>query len=331
MIPSDEPLKRRGRGKARPKAPPAPPSFIVPAVPAWAQPRGAVERLEDAALMAGAALQSLDQVVRAEPEWAGVWRQRLALRCAVSAVKLAGRQEDEADLRDAWCLTKPGDDPGPAGNIYGVWKRLPARAPALSTKTLQEIAALLSIRWSEALASLPGWLDDLVQEGRPAPFVATALVTRLYAERPDAELLGWWCADMALAQVLRWPLAVPLLMAERHGQAFRSIGGRGRVRPGEPAFERAVLAAIALAAAEACRQAADVSRRAEKLAAVTPILRAKGAGDALRMLLDDDAVSGTLTTPKLTRWATRRLFERLSELGAVRELSGRTAFRLYGL
>lgn len=331
MIPAEEtapPKKTRSRRK--PAAMPAP-APAVPMVPAWALARGNVETTEDVALRTGAALTALDQVVRADHYWSGVWRQRLALGAAVSAVRLAGRGEDEAALRDAWCLRRPGDELGPVGDIYAAWKRLGLREPALGGKALQEVAALMSIRWSDALGDIPGWLDDLLQEGRPAPFVASALVGRIHSQRPDAEMLGWWCADMALAQAMRWPRAVPLLMAQRHGAAFRSIGGRGRVRPGEPAFERAVLAALVLAAAEACRLGGDLQRRAEKLAAVTPLLRAKGAGDALRLLLDDDAVSGTLATPRLTRWASRRLFERLSELDAVRELSGRTTFRLYGL
>ncbi|MCB1547591.1 MAG: DUF1403 family protein, partial [Hyphomicrobiaceae bacterium] len=60
-------------------------------------------------------------------------------------------------------------------------------------------------------------------------------------------------------------------------------------------------------------------------------LRSKAAGDVIDRLLGDDAVSGALTTKALSRWASRRLFDRLAELGAVRELSGRATFRIYGL
>jgi hypothetical protein len=51
----------------------------------------------------------------------------------------------------------------------------------------------------------------------------------------------------------------------------------------------------------------------------------------IELLLNDDAVSGTLRTEHLTRWGSRRLFERLLDFNAVRELSGRPNFKLFGL
>lgn len=148
----------------------------------------------------------------------------------------------------------------------------------------------------------------------------------------DAELFAWRLADLVLAQNLRWPRPLPLLMAHVFGPAFRSkpAGGK-RIRPGEKGFERAVCLALAQAAADACRLAAELSRRAKRLIAVAPKLRAKGAGDVIRRLLDDGALSGSLTTKRLSRFAARRLFERLQKLEAVRELTGRASFRLFGL
>jgi Protein of unknown function (DUF1403) len=165
----------------------------------------------------------------------------------------------------------------------------------------------------------------------PAPFAVATILAEVFASRPDAELLAFWLADLVLARQLRWPGPVPLLVGQIHTDVFRRPNGRGRIAPGSEEFDRAVCLALAKAAAEACRLAADIARRATRLAAAAPKLRAKGAADAIQMLLDEDAVSGALTTATLSRWGSRRLFERLVALEAARELTGRSTFRLYGL
>ncbi|MCA0274408.1 MAG: DUF1403 family protein [Proteobacteria bacterium] len=306
------------------------PAFVPPVLSGWANPRGPVTDVAEAAFLAGAAVGALDQLVRAQPAWAGAWRQRLALKCAASACRLLGRSEDEADLRDAWYLRKASDDPSPAGNVYRAFRQQAARPTALDADSLAQAVEGLGLRKDDRFANLPVELDELVRTGRPAPFAAAEMAQRVVEAAPDAEPLAWWVADMTLAAKLRWPRPVPLLMAQAFGPAFRAASG-SRIRPGEDGFAGALCLGLAQGAAEACRTAGEVARRAERLEAVTPKLRAKGAGDAIKRLLEDDAVPGTLTTARLSRFAARRLFERLDMFEAVRELSGRSSFRLYGL
>ncbi|TIP26461.1 MAG: DUF1403 family protein [Mesorhizobium sp.] len=309
---------------ASPKAPPA--------VPAWALASAGTLSDTDAAFRAGAALASLDTLARTQASWAGAWRQRLALKCAAASMRLAGRAEDEAALRDAWHLRPAGAAPGPAGAILGAWRQLAMQPSVATHDRLEKIVDQLGIHWDDAaLGALSTEIEKLAGLQRPAPFAAAAIAAHVVAVRPDCELFAWWLSDLVLAQSLRWPRSLPLLMAQAFGPAFRGEAGGKRIRPGENGFERAVYLALLQAAAEACRLAAELSRRAERLIAVAPKLRAKGAGDVIQRLLDDDAVSGSLTTKSLSRFAARRLFERLQQLDTVRELSGRTTFRLFGL
>ncbi|MCO5066762.1 MAG: DUF1403 family protein [Rhizobiaceae bacterium] len=307
-------------------------AFAPSAVPPWARASAGTPSDGDAAFRAGAALGALDTLARAQPSWAGVWCQRLALNCAAASMRLAGRAEDAAALRDAWHLRPAGADPGPAGAIFGAWRQLAVQPPIASPDRLEKIVDQLGLHWDgAALDDLCTEIEKLAASQRPAPFAAASIAAHVVAMRPDAELFAWWLADLVLAQSLRWPRPLPLMMAQAFGPAFRGEARGKRIRPGEKSFERAVCIALAQAAADACRLAAELSRHAEKLLAVTPKLRAKGAGDVIFLLLSEDAVSGSLTTKNLSRFAVRRLFERLQQLDAVRELSGRTSFRLFGL
>ena len=71
---------------------------------------------------------------------------------------------------------------------------------------------------------------------------------------------------------------------------------------------------------------------------MAPKLRTRGADRALRLFLTRDAVSPAMLAPAvsgveagMSGRAARRLCDRLMALGAVRELTGRATFRLYGL
>jgi hypothetical protein len=312
-------------------AAPSPTLPVRPAkLPGWALSRGREHSEAEAAFAAGIALKSLDDLVRAEPVWAGCWRSRQALKCAAVAVRLMGRNEEQAALRDAILLTADGDDPGPAGSMFLAFKRLAGKRRAIDSKFLEDLAAFMGLR-RDGVNEVADAFDNAVQSDRAVPFAVAALVAQVCAARPDAEILAWWLADRLLAERLGWGVCLPLLMAERYSAAFRTTGGRGRLRPGEEGFDRAVCLALVEGVGAALRSAGDIALRADQLLAAAPKVRTKGAAPVIRTLLDADAVSASAPGANLSRWAATRLFERLKALGAVRELSGRSSFRIYGL
>ena len=139
-------------------------------------------------------------------------------------------------------------------------------------------------------------------------------------EAPRGEVPALILADAALAQALGWDQIVPLLAAGLKRADLRKRGEDLRI---------ACHRALTFSAIEAVRLAADLARRAAHLKAVAPKLRAKGAAEAVAMFLTRDAVApAALPLPDR---AARRLCDRLVDLGALRELTGRDTFRLYGV
>ncbi len=293
--------------------------------------------LEDLALSAGAAIGALDAVVRRQERWAGAWRQRLALAAAAATANQAGRVEDEAALRDAVLLTKFGDDVGPAGSMLLAWRQL-AGTPAENLLTEDSIGAVLDDlglrRDDDAVSDLA---DDLRQLSAGIGMVGMLTGAFAAAERYGfARAFGCWLADALLAQRLGWAHAVPLLGAEA------SLGASARPRrwaassvatsiETDPERAKNLLAAQARAALRAIDLSAELERRADRLLAVAPKLRAKAADAVVDKLLSDDAIVASEKIAGMSDRGLRRLFDRLVEFGAVRELSGRTAFRIYGL
>lgn len=265
----------------------------LPQLPGWTLPGGREPSEVDAAFATGITLKSLDDLVYMAPAWAGCWRARQVLKCAAIAVLLMGRNENEQALRDALLLTAAGDDPSPAERVVLAFKRLSAQKPGFSSKSVAEFVELLGFSFDDSLAEVVDFADAALQSGRPAPFAAADLVTAIQAIRPDAEPLAWTLAEALIAEKLKWPFLAPLLMAERYGPAFRTLGGRGRVRPGEPAFLRAVCLALVEGTGAALQSAIEISRRADTLITAAPKVRTKGAGAVIQKLLEEDAVAAS--------------------------------------
>lgn len=77
--------------------------------------------------------------------------------------------------------------------------------------------------------------------------------------------------------------------------------------------------------------AGALARGAARLQAVVPKLRAKGAARAVDLILLRDAVAPAALDTFMSDRAARRLCDRLVDLGAIRELTGRDSFRLFGV
>ena len=280
----------------------------IPRMPAWVIATR-VETLEDVAFLSGAALTHLYLVFARDDVPQALLRDRLALHAAEACVALSGRMERAGELRDAVHLLRPGDLPGPAGETYLAWRRAVERS--VSVKALSR--ALPTIESCQ----IATWLDA----GNGAPLTRAAVVLdAVLTEAPRAEVPALILADAALAQALGWDHVVPLLAAGLKRTDLRKRGHDLRL-----ACHRAVTAS----AVGATRLAVDLSRRAALLKGVAPKLRAKGAGEAVEIFLTQDAVApAALPLPDR---AARRLCDRLVDLGAIRELTGRDTFRLYGV
>lgn len=280
----------------------------LPRMPSWVTSARA-ETLEDVAFLSGAALATLHLVVGRDDVPHALLRDRLALRAAEAFVVKSGRPERSGDLRDEVRLLRPGDQPGPAGAIYLQWQRAAARP--VSVKALQR--ALPSVT-ADQIAT---WLD--MGRGGPVARAATVLEGVL-KECPHEEAMALILADAVLAQSLGWTHFLPLLAVGLKSRDLRIQGIDLQL-----ACHKALVSSIGAT----LPIASDLTRRADHLRAVTPKLRAKGAGEAVEMFLSRDALMPAALP--LNDRAARRFCDRLVDLGVVRELTGRDTFRLYGV
>ena len=328
---------------ASPRAfPESPPKF--PALPAWARSSAANGGAADPAFMAGAALAAIDPIARCAHPLTTLWRRRLALKAAENLIRLQGRVETAADIRDHFFLTRDGGDPGPAGRILEAARALcdaRARDPERWRTLLPE---LLQIRvGDEFTGRFEAALAAAENDVNPIAAAASVAAGCLWGF-PENQILALWLADAVLARRLRWPAPVPILAAhltrrdlKRPGspsgvESHPEAGSRpmaGTQPPGGP-WLSACIRAYARGAAEAADLYGDLIRRADKLLFVAPKLRARDAEAVVMRLLTEDAQlagPGAFASDR----SSRRLFERLIKLGGARELTGRTTSRLYGL
>ena len=328
------PPVRRARAKTRhaktteqqASPPPAP-------IPAWVRASGKAGD-SDPLFAAAAGLALLDAFLRTDPPAAGALRARLALQSAVACAKILRLNADAAALRDLRFAV--GDPLGSVATLLSLWSDGAGRPPSLDPSPIFDAAARLDLALPDP-NGLAMSLKACAGEGDPvsgaAKAAALAFAALPDAPAPPSEIFALWAFDLVLAIRLRWPRPMPLIATKLLDPALRLPRAARRTRPGDPAWPKAAAGAIALAAAAALDLAADLARRANTLLAVAPKLRSKPAQKIVDLLLAQDCLPAAEAARQapMTGRAARRLFDRLVLLGAARELTGRPAFRLYGL
>ncbi|KRS11097.1 hypothetical protein XM53_17685 [Roseovarius atlanticus] len=301
----------------------------LPQLPAWVT-SGRVETLETVAFRSGAALTVLDQLVSDPRHGVPVklLANKLALSAATATSKLEGRLAREADIRDAYHLTPPGEARGPDGDLLAYWRD----AARLRLSRLGEIADLIGPDRAEDVAV---WLDAGQERARThGPLAGGVAVLLAVLDADDrAERLACLLSDIVLARALNWKQVLFVTARRLTKTVLRDLTTEGQ------GAELAVQARILESIEAVILLARDLGRSADALRLVAPKLRAKGSDAAVDLFLTEYAVApASMLSPHIrgtsipmTDRAARRFCDRLVELGVARELTGRPTFRLYGI
>lgn len=301
----------------------------LPQLPGWVT-SGRAETLDTVGFRSGAALTVLDQLIGDSRYGVPLklLANRLALSAATATSKLEGRLAREADIRDAWHLTPPGEARGPDGDLLAFWRE----AAQLRAGGTGEVADLVG---ADFTGEVGGWLDAGQERARThGPLAGCVAVLRAVLQVDDrAERTACLLSDIVLARALRWKAVLPVSAQRLTKGMLRDLAAAGQ--GGEPVVQARILESIK----ETIRLARDLARRADALRSVAPKLRAKGSAAAVDLFLTEDAVApSTMLSPMIhgssilmTDRAARRFCDRLVELGVARELTGRPTFRLYGI
>jgi hypothetical protein len=321
--------------------------FTTPFLPKWVmdakvpQTTETLEAkcLEEAAFSSGAALslihQTLQDPVLNVPQQ--LLRNRLALKAAKNCLKIERRSSDEGQIRDGFLLAERDrmdnleQAMGPSGFMYAQWRdhvQCSLEQETFCTNFIGTIPIYTRVTMAEIME---------IDQPEVSPVqAATRALSDVMSVLPREAMVALQWADITLSEALGWKFMLPFVGASMTSKELKLFSD-GNTNPEELLIT--VHTAIARSARDAIRLCLDLSRRAAKLKAVAPKLRAKGSDTAVALFLSEDVVSpSTLasswifkTNNLMTPRAARRFCDRLVELGVARELTGRSTFRLYGV
>lgn len=305
-------------------------SIPKPILPNWVLDGTVAVSLENAGFASGSALALLHSTLNnpSIPTPTKLLRNHFALKSAIACLKFERRSDDEGQLLDAYYLTAPGDARGPGGDMLAFW----LNACSISMRGRGWQNRVIDLLPDHLRDDVHEWLDFDWNGSDVCSPVASAVkkLTQVIEKHPDEEAVAFLIADITLSKALGWAHPFPFFAYYLKRKHLLN-------EDGDLLLDSHL--AMAKIAQDILRSAHDFARRAEKLNAVAPKLRAKGSDQAVELFLSELAVSPqSMLSPKIkgtnvtmTPRSAGRLCDRLVSLGVVRELTGRSTFRLYGV
>lgn len=287
----------------------------------------------DSGFSAGAALCHLHAFWTSNVLFHGALAERLAIKAAASTLRASGRPEDEDAVRDQWWFRQPAGALSPAASVFRAWLMLTSLRRgwrSLSVNKLLEIAGCLGPGLHHSPEATLEAVDRKVR-GSTNPLKGAVAASVACFEIEQNEALAHLVADAVLADQSGWEIPLPLLASHIALPALRAGGTRRRALPSDASWSGSALGAYAMSVETVMSVAQGLDRGACRLLAFAPKLRSKAAERGIEAILSHACLAASPPVAGMSDRGMRRLFDRLVEAGALRELTGRPIFRLYGL
>ncbi len=199
----------------------------LPKLPSWVT-SGRAETLEIVAFQSGAALTVLDQLVSDQRHGVPIklLANKLALSAATATSKLEGRLAWEADIRDAYHLSPPGEARGPDGDLLAFWRE----AARLRLTGREWQAGLKGLVGPEFETEIDGWLQSAANHSQSHGLLAGCVVVMRAVLQADdrAERVACVLSDIFLARALNWSTALPVSAGHLTKAMLRDLLGDGQ-------------------------------------------------------------------------------------------------------
>lgn len=311
-----------------------------PHFPKWVFNDDAPQSLENAAIQSGASLALLHSLLADASQNLPqqILRKRFSCAAAKNCLELEGRVVSLDDIRDSYYLARIGDEMGPDGEMLLLWRN----ACSINLRKrgwIDRLSVIFDHRFDHVMSL---WIEETeaAGENRNPISRANAILTLVLHDVPHGETPALILTDAILARSLGWDYLLPLASRNVKRRFFQNMLPK---QDSKSSLENVSLIdlhrSIALAAQDAYRYAYELAVRAAHMRTIAPKLRSKVSGAVVELFLTEDLVSpSTMLSPKIrgtnlpmTDRSALRICDRLIELAAIKEVTGRPTFRLYGL